>query len=395
MSSRRNLIPKTPEVISPSPTEAAPKEEYFGRTLRSATRADKVASSAVIPNSDDGPNSDPEKRARTRSRSPLLEKNGVLPLTSGSRATVPKHNPSKRKSDAPNSNGATNGHLQPPELSAGHKYWRELSRSPSPSGLIPIHSHFRSFIHRHEIPRKVLHVSIGFLTSYLYIKGAEASQIHPVLLAALIPIATADIVRHNYEPFNKFYIRINGALMRESEVDGYNGVIWYLLGSWAVLRYCPKDVGVMSVLLLSWCDTAASTFGRLWGRYTPMIRKGKSVAGTLAAMVVGISAAVFFWGYIAPKWGAPYGYAITEEQVFAFQGRLSLPTQVKGLLGWKSDQGTITGNLALGVMSLVTGLIACASEAVDLFGWDDNLTIPVLCGAGLMGFLKVFGTNNS
>lgn len=234
-------------------------------------------------------------------------------------------------------------------------------------------------------------MSIGFLTSYLYIKGAEASQIHPVLLAALVPIATADIVRHNHEPFNRFYIRINGALMRESEVDGYNGVIWYLLGAWAVLRYCPKDVGVMSVLLLSWCDTAASTFGRLWGRYTPVIRKGKSVAGTLAAMVVGISTAAFFWGYLAPKWGAPYGYAITEAQVFAFQGRLSLPTQVKDLLGWKGDQGTITGNLALGVMSLVTGLIACASEAVDLFGWDDNLTIPVLCGAGLMGFLRVCG----
>jgi len=178
--------------------------------------------------------------------------------------------------------------------------------------------------------------------------------------------------------------------MRESEVDGYNGVIWYLLGAWAVLRYCPKDVGVMSVLLLSWCDTAASTFGRLWGRYTPRIRKGKSLAGTLAALVVGMGTAALFWGYLAPTFGAPYGYD-TGDQIFAFQGRLTLPTQIKGLLGWSSDQGTITGGLALGVMSLVTGIIACASEAVDFFGCDDNLTIPVLCGAGLYGFLKVFG----
>lgn len=149
MSSRRNLIPKTPEVISPSLTEGAPKEEYFGRKLRSATRANKAASPAAALNGTDGPNSDPEKRARTRSRSPLLEQNGVLPLTSGSTATsttVRKSKSLNRKSNAPNSNGTRNGHLQPPELSAGHKYWREISRSPSPSGSIPIHSEFKSFV---------------------------------------------------------------------------------------------------------------------------------------------------------------------------------------------------------------------------------------------------------
>lgn len=146
MSTRRNPIPRTPEVISPSPTEGALKEEYFGRTLRSATRAGKATSPAVAQNTTEGSSSDPEKRARTRSRSPLLEKKGVLPLPSGNTATVPNSKFSKRKSDAVISNDTKNGHLQPPELSAGHKYWRELSRSPSPSGLIPIHSEFRSFV---------------------------------------------------------------------------------------------------------------------------------------------------------------------------------------------------------------------------------------------------------
>jgi diacylglycerol kinase (CTP) len=42
-------------------------------------------------------------------------------------------------------------------------------------------------------------------------------------------------------------------------------------------------------------------------------------------------------------------------------------------------------------MSLASGVIASASEAIDVFGWDDNLTIPVLCGAGLWGFLRFFG----
>ena len=77
-----------------------------------------------------------------------------------------------------------------------------------------------------------------------------------------------------------------------------------------------------------------------------------------------------------------------------FTGRLNLlPDSIKGLVGWTADTSSavITGPLALGVMSFVSGIVAAGSEFVDIFGWDDNLTIPVLSGFGLWGFLKVFG----
>jgi len=311
--------------------------------------------------------------------------NRMAPLTTSDSMAASKR-PAKQRGTQP---GEANGHLAPPE---DKSYWRQLSRSPSPLGLIPVHLEFRQFIHRHEIPRKALHVSIGFLTAYLYTQGYQPDQIHPVLLAALIPIASSDVLRHRVPYLNRLYVKLLGALMRETEVDGYNGVIWYLLGAWAVLRFCPKDVGAMSVILLSWCDTAASTFGRLWGRYTPRIRRGKSLAGSLAAMVVGVATAIWFWGYLAPRHGAVNGWD-AGEWAFAFQGHLTLPLQVKSLLGWEATEGVISGSTALVVVSLWTGLIASASEAVDLFGWDDNLTIPVLCGAGLWGFLKVFGSS--
>lgn len=244
-----------------------------------------------------------------------------------------------------------------------------------------------SKIHRHEIPRKVLHVSIGFLTIYFYMTGIQTSQIHPFLLAMLIPIAATDFIRHRNPAFNRLYIRTLGALMRETEVDGYNGVIWYLMGAWIALRFFPKDIGVMAVLLLSWCDTAASTFGRLYGRYTPRVRKGKSLAGTLAALITGVGTAVVFWGYLESMVPAEWN---SGENSFAFKGELSLSSQVKNVLGWSDSQGNISGGLALGVMSFWAGIVGSVSEAVDLFGWDDNLTIPVLCGAGLWAFLKVF-----
>lgn len=207
-------------------------------------------------------------------------------------------------------------------------------------------------------------------------------------MSALVPITAVDVARHQYPSFNRLYVRVLGALMRETEYDGWNGVIWYLLGAWIVLSFFPKDVAVMGVLLLSWCDTAASTFGRAYGRYTPRIRRGKSLAGSLGAFVVGIITAVFFWGWLAPRTG-PFADDINFP--FMFTGTLSLPGSIRDVIGLTKAQASIGEGLALSVMSLWTGLVASASELVDVFGWDDNLTIPVLSGIGMWSFLKIFG----
>jgi diacylglycerol kinase (CTP) len=70
---------------------------------------------------------------------------------------------------------------------------------------------------------------------------------------------------------------------------------------------------------------------------------------------------------------------------------LTLPARARDILDLDIASASVTGYVALGVMSVAAGLIASASEALDVFGWDDNLTIPVLCGAGLWAFLRVFG----
>ncbi|KAJ5428824.1 Phosphatidate cytidylyltransferase [Penicillium cf. griseofulvum] len=344
-----NPVPETPRVISPTPSISDVSETpdgYYAPVTRSAARRQRQ----------------PEDSAETSgsaraSRSPL----------------------------------DTLGPAQPPIKPHDTRLAAALSkRSPSPLGLIPLHARYRSFIHRHEIPRKLLHVSIGFLTLSLYSRGVQSLQITPVLFTALVPIAATDLIRHRFEKVNKVYIRCMGALMRETEVTGYNGVIWYLLGAYISLRFFPKDVGVMSVLLLSWCDTAASTFGRLYGRYTTRLRPGKSLAGTMAAWLMGVVTAAAFWGWFVPYIGT---FPTDPENSFMFTGRLNLlPNCVRGLLGWEpSTSAVITGPLALGVMSVVSGVVAAGSEFIDMWGWDDNLTIPVLSGVGLWGFLKVFG----
>lgn len=206
----------------------------------------------------------------------------------------------------------------------------------------------------------MLHVSIGFFTLYLYTSGVQPSSITPALLGALVPISSVEYLRHRFPGLNRLYVRICGALMRESEVDGWNGVVWYLLGAYIALRCFPKDVGVMSVLLLSWCDTAASTVGRAYGRYTPRIRRGKSLAGSLAAFLVGVGTAVAFWGWLTPR------EDVNNRFLYRGEG----------------------GAWSLGLVSVFTGLIAAGSEVVDV-GVDDNLTIPVISAGGIYGFLRL------
>lgn len=194
--SQYSTIPDTPRVISPSPTPSEQASRDYFATARS-----RVPNQDPITEENDFPE-DPElARARARSRSPHVPRKPSQRMNGSSTATVDtKSKPSRRKPDPipiKRPEDGPNAHLSPASaaMGLGREYWRQLSRSPSPLGLIPIHREWRTFIHKHEIPRKFLHVSIGFVTLYLYITGAQKSAIHPPLLAALIPIFTVDFLR--------------------------------------------------------------------------------------------------------------------------------------------------------------------------------------------------------
>jgi diacylglycerol kinase (CTP) len=142
-SSRQYQIPHTPRVISPSPTpsEISGKDGYFGPTTRSASRKQRVQSPPPI--DEDSSGSDPEKRARARSRSPILA--GRRRRMSG--LTTKRQTNGSLKGKKPDLT-LPNGHLSP--AAANKNYWREMSRSPSPLGLIPIHQKWRSFVSWHS-----------------------------------------------------------------------------------------------------------------------------------------------------------------------------------------------------------------------------------------------------
>ena len=164
-------------------------------------------------------------------------------------------------------------------------------------------------------------------------------------------------------------------------------------------------------MLLSWADTSASVFGRKYGKYTPSLpsppfASRKSVAGTLGAFFFGGFSALLFFNYAAPigsendqSWRGPI-YAWAPE----FMRRFRLPsTYYQGKASSFPDYLHIggfpvstklprpTSTLDLWQVVLITAIAAAIAEGVDVFGLDDNLTLPVLSGLLIWASLYFLG----
>lgn len=237
-----------------------------------------------------------------------------------------------------------------------------------------------------EIPRKTLHSSIGFLTLALYMYDYPSRPVVQVLLGTFAFVALNEVIRFRSSRFERLYEIAVGFLMRESEKGQINGVVWYLVGVIFVLIAFPLDIAVVSILILSWADTAASTIGRMYGSRTPKLpttsiplpipfispsrwpRLGfagrKSTAGFLASTITGAMIIGSFWGYFAHWRTAPPAVSLDCSP-----GRWPL-----GLIGL-----SVLGGLASGVI-----------EAFDFGSLDDNLTLPILSGTCLFAMLRLF-----
>lgn len=234
---------------------------------------------------------------------------------------------------------------------------------------------------------------LGFFTLYLYASKGSPQTVVRYLSGALAFIAPCDVLRLNWPAFERAYERCVGFLMRESEKKSTNGVIWYLIGVIFVLGLYPLDVALISIMMfvlspcrisgvvtdecishrLSWADTSASTFGRLWGRLTPPLPSHilglplaprKSLAGFIAAALTGAAIVFSFWTWLgdgvdAPSWTWEHGVigAGVDDSIVG--------TTVKGWLREQGFEGVKTGGWAgLAVVSIASGLATALAESM-------------------------------
>ena len=123
----------------------------------------------------------------------------------------------------------------------------------------------------------------------------------------------------------------------------------------------PLPFSWLSCFRLSWADTAASTIGRLWGRYTPRLPSRlpllrlplaprKSVAGFIAGSLTGAIIAAGFWGL--------FGLYGQFEPVWTWKGGIA------GTIAGTDGGGVLAGWAGLGVLSVFTGLVSGVAEAL-------------------------------
>ena len=128
---------------------------------------------------------------------------------------------------------------------------------------------------------------------------------------------------------------------------------------------------------LSWADTAASTFGRLWGRFTPPLparvpilglplAPRKSLAGFLAASITGAAIVFSLWSWLVPAvGGAEPAWDWTRGVSGPGVDHSPMGQSVKAVLRDAGFSGLPTGGwVGLAVISIVSGLVTGIAEAL-------------------------------
>lgn len=204
----------------------------------------------------------------------------------------------------------------------------------------------RSDLH---IARKAWHITSGLagLGAY-YLLGYGPQLTSYALFGLAIASFVFELSRMKFETLNTQVVKVLGPIMRESERNSFTGLPFYALGVASSLLFFPEKMAILSVLFLIFADPIASTAGILHGR--KQIVKGKSLEGFMASFLV-----------------------------------CTLITYIYFLKSTSSP-------IYLGLFSLFAGLIGALSELSSSYV-DDNLTIPLLSGAGLTFLAMIIPLN--
>ena len=156
---------------------------------------------------------------------------------------------------------------------------------------------------------------------------------------------TLDLIRLRWDFANQIFMKVGGVVMRESEKQSFSGLPFYALGVSISLFLFPRHMALMSIFFLVISDPISSLVGILYGK--DKILPNKSVQGTLA--------------------GAITCFAIALTYCLMF----------------------VPFSLSVLLFSIFAGILGAASELFSVV-IDDNLSIPVISGIGLVALNSIF-----
>ncbi len=201
----------------------------------------------------------------------------------------------------------------------------------------------RSDIH---MARKIWHMAGVFFMFALW------SMLPPNLAYALLAVGFVffvplDFVRQHSPAFNDFVCHAFKPIMRSGEESRLAGTTFLISGVAFVALIFPRDVVSLTLLFLAFADPIASLIGIKYGK--DKIFGHKSLQGFMAAYFVCFLCSLAFL--------LSRGYAYDRTLVFC----------------------------------ILAGLVGALAELVPIWKLDDNLTLPILSGTGLLGLFYFFG----
>ncbi|KAL4162819.1 hypothetical protein PRNP1_003351 [Phytophthora ramorum] len=204
-----------------------------------------------------------------------------------------------------------------------------------------------------HIQRKLQHVGTGamiYIASGFFGRAAGAS----VLLFFALLFYGLHKLRGENDAVNAAYVKCFQSILRQHEVSrtALPGAYYFLLGSGFSLAMFPPRVARLAILHLSVGDPAAALFGTLYGRHKLVALVGrlggnKSLEGSVGCFCITVVTTFM---------------VLMLEQDFYLEG---------------------VDDEVAGTISLAAGVGGAAAELLDIGGWDDNLTLPLLSGAFL------------
>ncbi|MFH1916607.1 MAG: phosphatase PAP2 family protein [Nanoarchaeota archaeon] len=175
----------------------------------------------------------------------------------------------------------------------------------------------------HEFNRQFTHILNGvFIVLLIYEKIIETYVLIGILILGIIISLLAKKTKA------KFIWWFLDRMDRKGKIPGI-GALTFILGSIIVLYVFPREIALPAILILAFGDGMSTLVGKYYGRIKNPLNKKKTIEGTLAGIIFGGLAAMFFVTWWVAFIAA--GVAMIIEAIGILDDNITIPL-VAGLV---------------------------------------------------------------
>ncbi|MCP4725064.1 MAG: phosphatidate cytidylyltransferase [bacterium] len=136
---------------------------------------------------------------------------------------------------------------------------------------------------KREIKRKLFHLlALSIPVGYWFL---DRSLVLMILIPFTVIVLIVDIARFNIPWFQDLFMKIFGVIVREHETRYFTGSAFLLSAAVIVIHFFPKNIAILSLLIVSISDACAALIGRKFGKISIF---EKTLEGSLAFLTTAL-----------------------------------------------------------------------------------------------------------